>query len=121
VHGALATTGAIVRPPTGGFYVYPDLAPVGDELARLGVHGSADLEEFLLDELGIAVLGGHHSGDDHGALRFRVATSLLYGPDDHTRAQALAAPAPAELPHVAGAIARIRGIIPAIRRAAERG
>jgi aspartate aminotransferase len=120
VHAALVTTGAIVRPPTGGFYVYPDLEPVAGELARLGVHGSADLEAFLLDELGIAVLGGHHCGDDPRALRFRVATSLLYGPDDHARAQALAAPAPAELPHIARAIARIRDIVPAIRRLAGR-
>ena len=37
------------------------------------------------------------------------------------RAQALAAPTPAELPHIARSIARIRDILPAIRRAAERG
>lgn len=121
VHGALAASGAAVRPPTGGFYVYPDLACVADELRHLGVRGSADLEAFLLDQFGIAVLGGHHGGDDPQALRIRVATSLLYGSDDTQRWTALRSPDPCALPWIAEAIGRIGALLPGIRGRAASG
>ena len=114
VHRAFVDSGALVREPTGGFYVYPDLAPVSEPLRRLGVDGSADLERLLLDEFGIAVLGGHHCGDHPRALRFRAATSLLYGADGAQRAAAVGAGDPAALPHIAASIQRIAAVIPRI-------
>jgi aspartate aminotransferase len=118
VHRAFADGGALVREPTGGFYVYPDLEPLAGPLHRLGVHGSADLERLLLDSFGVAVLGGHHCGDDPGALRFRAATSLLYGGDDEQRWAALGAEDPVALPHIAAVIERIGAVIPRIRQLA---
>ena len=120
VHRALVGSGAAARPPSGGFYVYPDLGGVAEDLRRLGVRGSGDLEAFLLDAFGIAVLGGHHGGDDPQALRFRVATSLLYGSDDEQRWSALLSADPVSLPWIAESIARIGEIIPGIRALADR-
>jgi aspartate aminotransferase len=116
VHAAFADGGALVRRPTGGFYVYPDLAPLRPQLAAVGVHGSADLERHLLGAFGIAVLGGHHCGDDPRALRFRVATSLLYGRTEDQRAAALRADDPTRLAHIAAALDRIRAVLPMIRQ-----
>ena len=113
-HDRLAGAGAIVRPPTGGFYRYPYLPPVADALARVGAHGSAQLEAHLIDAHGIAVLGGHHGGDDPAALRFRAATSLLAGSTDEQRRRALDAADPLALPWVAEALDRIGGLVPAI-------
>jgi aspartate aminotransferase len=118
VHAAFVDSGALVREPSGGFYVYPDLTPMAAALRSLGVNGSADLERFLLDELGVAVLGGHHGGDDPAALRFRAATSLLYGHSEAQRDLALKSESPTELPHIAAALGRIRDIGPAIARMA---
>lgn len=117
-HAAFVGSGALAPTPTGGFYVYPDFAPVAPDLARLGVHGSADLQAFLLDAFDVAVLGGHHCGDDPAALRFRAATSLLYGRTAQERVAALSAPDPTALPHIARALERIGGLVPAIRRMA---
>jgi aspartate aminotransferase len=121
VHRAFVEGGALVREPTGGFYVYPDFAALAQPLRRLRVHGSADLERFLLQEFGIAVLGGHHCGDDPAALRFRAATSLLYGADDAHRLAALGADDPVRLPHIAASVERIGAVIPRIWELAGRG
>ena len=121
VHTAFLAAGATARRPTGAFYVYPDFAPLARPLRRIGVTDSASLETFLLDEFGIAVLGGHHCGDDPRALRARAATSLLYGSTDEERRQALRAQDPASLPHIAAALARIAAIGPRVGElAAER-
>ena len=113
-HGAFRAAGARVRVPTGGFYVYPDFRPLARPLASLGVTDSASLEHFLLETMGIAVLGGHHCGDDPRALRFRAATSLLYGSTDEERWHTLRAADPTALPHIATALQRIASIGPRI-------
>lgn len=113
-HRAFQTAGAQVRIPTGGFYVYPDFGPLAVPLRRLGVTDSAGLEHFLLETMGVAVLGGHHCGDDPRALRFRAATSLLYGSTEEERWQALRAADPTALPHIATALQRIASIGPRI-------
>ena len=120
-HRALADAGALVREPTGGFYVYPDLAPMAEDLARLGVRTSQELEDHLLEVHGIAVLGGHHGGDDPAALRFRAATSLLHGATDEERRAALHAADPLGLPWIADSIDRLASLLPTIRAAARRG
>ncbi|MEU3853752.1 pyridoxal phosphate-dependent aminotransferase [Streptomyces sp. NPDC029554] len=107
VHAAAIAAGATCRPPTGAFYVYPDFEPRREALAQRGVTGSPSLARHLLDEHGLAVLAGHHLGDDPGALRFKAATSMLYGDTDEEQEAALAAPDPLALPHVADALTRV--------------
>ncbi|MFI1583302.1 pyridoxal phosphate-dependent aminotransferase [Embleya sp. NPDC020630] len=115
LHGAVAravytlavAAGAECRPPTGAFYVYPDFEPLRGPLGALGVTDSASLQRRLLDACGIAVLAGHLLGDDPGALRFKAATSMLYGDTIAEQEAALADPAPTELPHVRAGLAAI--------------
>ena len=97
----VAATGASCRPPSGAFYLYPDFAgrPFGS---------GAELAAYLLDEHGLAVLAGHAFGDDPAALRFRMATSLLYGADDEQRLAALRSEDPISLPWIAAALERMR-------------
>ncbi|MFI0221173.1 pyridoxal phosphate-dependent aminotransferase [Streptomyces lydicus] len=106
VHRIAVEAGADCRPPTGGFYVYPDFAPLRGPLAARGVTDSASLAARLLDDAGLVVLGGHLLGDDPQALRFKAATSLLYG-DERQQEQALRADDPTRLPHIAGELAAI--------------
>ena len=89
------------RPPSGAFYLYPDFA--GCPFAS-----GAELAEHLLEERGIAVLAGEAFGDDPAALRFRMATSLLYGDTDERKREALASDDPAALPWIAAALDRMR-------------
>lgn len=115
LHGAVAAAvrdimvgaGADCRRPTGAFYVYPDFEPVRDELSRYGIHDSDSLRAVLLDRFGIAVLAGHLLGDDPAALRFKAATSTLYGDTDEQRWRALRAADPVALPHISGVLDRI--------------
>ncbi|MGW1375995.1 pyridoxal phosphate-dependent aminotransferase [Streptomyces sp. NPDC002446] len=106
VHRIALEAGAVCRRPAGGFYVYPDFAPLRDPLAAQGVKDSASLAARLLDDSGIVVLAGHLLGDDPHALRFKAATSLLYGDEDQQH-QALRAEDPTRLPHLAGELSRI--------------
>lgn len=107
VYDIVVAAGATCRPPTGGFYVYPDFAPLSAELAALGVTDGASLQSRLIDHLGIAVLAGVHFGDDPKALRFRAATSMLYGRTRDEQRSAQRATDPLSLPHVADALAGI--------------
>ncbi|MGI5192701.1 pyridoxal phosphate-dependent aminotransferase [Streptomyces sp. CA-288835] len=107
VHRTMTDAGAECRAPDGGFYVYPDLEPARAMLAAHGAIDSASLERVLLERAGIAVLGGHHFGDDPHALRFRAATSLLYGVTDRQRRSALESDDPAELPHIRRELERL--------------
>ncbi|MFE0188349.1 pyridoxal phosphate-dependent aminotransferase [Streptomyces sp. NPDC058989] len=106
VHRIALEAGAVCRPPIGGFYVYPDFAPLRERLAVRGVTDAASLAGRLLDDSGIVVLGGHLLGDDPQALRFKAATSLLYG-DEQQQHQALRADDPTRLPHIARELSRI--------------
>lgn len=106
VYVEFRAAGALVRKPTAGFYLYPQLrhprAATDAELARL-----------LLDEHGVAVLPGSVFGDRSDAMRFRVATSLLYG-DEQQRWEALAAPDPCALPWIAAELKSLREILAAL-------
>ncbi|MFI6998063.1 pyridoxal phosphate-dependent aminotransferase [Nocardia sp. NPDC050175] len=106
VHRIAVAAGARCRPPTGGFYVYPDLEPLRPQLAARGVTDAASLAEALLEESGVVVLAGHLLGDDPGALRFKAATSLLYG-DEQQQAAALAAADPVALPQIRANLAHV--------------
>jgi aspartate aminotransferase len=103
----VAGAGAACRPPTGAFYLYPDLEPLRPALNARGVRTGAELAALLLEEFDVAVLEGAAFGDDPGALRFRMATSLLYGADDEQRWAALVAEDPVALPWIGSALDRL--------------
>ncbi|MET8948457.1 aminotransferase class I/II-fold pyridoxal phosphate-dependent enzyme [Streptomyces sp. NPDC004542] len=107
VHRIVVAAGAVCRPPTGAFYVYPDFEPLRGRLAALGVTDSLSLHRHLLDAHGVVVLAGHHLGDDEEALRFKAATSMLYGETAEQQEESLAAADPLVLPHVSGVLTRL--------------
>ncbi len=101
VSEVLLAAGASLARPVGAFYVYPDLGARRDVLRdRWGVTDGAGLAATLLDRLDIATLPGEVFGDDPDALRLRVATSLLYGPDELRRQTALVDDDPLALPWI---------------------
>jgi aspartate aminotransferase len=106
-HERVLAAGALCRPPAGAFYLYPDLEPLRPALAACGVSTGDQLAEWLLERRDVAVLQGVAFGDDPAALRFRMATSLLYGGTDEQRRQALAADDPVALPWIADALERL--------------
>ncbi|WP_328879740.1 pyridoxal phosphate-dependent aminotransferase [Streptomyces sp. NBC_00299] len=108
VYDSLVGVGVQCRRPTAGFYLYPDLQPVAETLRRRGITDSASLQQQLIDEFGIAVLSGAVLGDDPAALRFRIATSQLYGDTPEQQQLALEANDPLTLRHVAESLARIQ-------------
>jgi aspartate aminotransferase len=99
--------GARCRAPAGAFYLYPDLEPLRPLLAEQGVSTGAQLAALLLERHDVAVLEGKAFGDDPSGLRFRMATSLLYGSNDEQRWAALGADDPVALPWIAGALERL--------------
>jgi aspartate aminotransferase len=103
----VSAAGALCRPPSAAFYLYPDLEPLRPALAAQGASTGAGVAALLLDRHDVAVLEGAAFGDEPSALRFRMATSLLYGADDEQRWQALAAEDPVALPWIAGALERL--------------
>lgn len=102
VAARFAAAGALVAPPAGGFYLYPDFGPHRELLAgRYGVKTSGDLAALLLEKYGIGVLPGSAFGDADDALRMRVATSRLYGETPSRQEAALASLNPAGLGWIA--------------------
>jgi aspartate aminotransferase len=104
----LRAAGAQCRRPQAAFYLYPDLAPLREALARSGVTTGAELATHLLERHGVGVLAGEAFGDEPGALRFRAATSLLYGRSEARRWMALQSPDPTALPWIAEALDHLR-------------
>ncbi|MGB2711130.1 MAG: pyridoxal phosphate-dependent aminotransferase, partial [Conexibacter sp.] len=116
-HAHVVAAGARCRAPQGGFYLYPDLEPARDALQARGVEDGDALAELLLERFGIGVLPGSCFGDEPTALRFRMATSLLYGETDEQRWTALASEAPAELPWIRAALDALHDALVALGRA----
>ena len=108
VHAEFAAAGARCRAPEGGFYLYPDFEPLRSALEAQGIGKSAELSRALLERHGIGVLPGEVFGDAPEALRFRVATSLLYGERDDERWQTLASDDPVSLPWIRTALEHLR-------------
>jgi aspartate aminotransferase len=113
-HREVVAAGAECRAPAGGFYLYPDLEPMRAALSAVGVETGAQLAEALLERHDVAVLPGEAFGDDPAALRFRAATSLLYGPDDLHRWSALRADQPETLPWIREPLDRLRDALHAL-------
>ena len=106
--------GVACRPPSGGFYLYPDLEARRAALEALGVRTGADLAEHLLERHDVGVLAGAAFGDVPEGLRFRMATSLLYGSTDEERLRALDADDPAGLPWIRSKLDRLRAALDAV-------
>jgi aspartate aminotransferase len=107
VYDIVVAHGAQCRPPTGAFYVYPDFEPWRELLIRKNILDCDALQHHLLEDLGVAVLAGRHFGDEPGCLRFRAATSMLYGRDEAEQRATQEATDPLALPHVAEALGDI--------------
>jgi aspartate aminotransferase len=107
MYDVFADAGATCRRPTAAFYLYPDLEPLRPGFERHAATTAASAATLLLDRYGIGILPGEAFGDDPLALRFRVATSLLYGDGDH-RLEALRSDDPAGLPWVSQALDTVR-------------
>ncbi len=117
VRQQFAAAGADVTAPQGAFYIYPDLAPFRQHLdARWGVHSGVDLSELLLDEFAVGVLPGSALGDGKKELRFRVATSQLYGDTEQQRLEALHAQDPLQLPWISRAFDRLDEVLNRLTR-----
>jgi aspartate aminotransferase len=106
-HEIVTGAGALCRAPTAAFYLYPDLEPFREPLAAAGIDGADALAGWLLERHEIGVLSGAAFGDDPRALRFRMATSLLYGSDDEQRRLTLGSEDPASLDWIAQPLARL--------------
>ena len=98
--------------PQAGFYCYPDFSPWRDYLAEeWSVTTDRELTQLLLDRYGVGVLAGSDFGDDPAALRFRVATSLLYGETAAERTAALLAEKPLDLPWISASLTRLTEVL----------
>jgi aspartate aminotransferase len=113
-HRAVGAAGIACRPPSGAFYLYPDLEVRREALAARGVTTGRELAEHLLERHDVGVLAGEAFGDDPGALRVRMATSLLYGATDDERHRALASDDPAALPWIRSGLHRLRAALDAL-------
>ncbi|RZQ63331.1 pyridoxal phosphate-dependent aminotransferase [Amycolatopsis suaedae] len=113
VHAEFVAAGATCRPPRGAFYLYPDLEHLRDRFAT-----GAELAEHLLEQHGVGVLAGAEFGDDPARLRFRVATSLLYGEDAEQRWTALRSEDPLRLPQISASLEQLRDALGAVGRGA---
>lgn len=69
----LRDAGAVVADPVGGFYLFPDLSPLKEQLTARGVITSELLCERLLDETGVAILPGSCFGRPPEELNVRLA------------------------------------------------
>ncbi|MGW1679614.1 pyridoxal phosphate-dependent aminotransferase [Saccharopolyspora sp. NPDC002376] len=110
-HAVFTKAGAACREPQAAFYLYPDLEALRPALAARSIETGVVFADHLLDEHGIGVLAGEHFGDAPQSLRFRVATSLLYGRTTDQRWTALRSDDPVSLPWISGALDRLAGAL----------
>lgn len=69
----LEDAGAMCRPATGGFYLFPSFDPLAERLARNGIRTSPELCSRILQEAGVAALPGSDFGVPEDKLYLRVA------------------------------------------------
>lgn len=104
-----------VRQPTAGFYLYPDFREFRPSMTALGLHTSTAVARYLLDEYGVAILPGTAFGEAPNDLKFRIATSLLYGSPEQ-RDLTLIAQNPADLPWVRASLSRLSSTLSSLSR-----
>ncbi len=117
VFNVFSSSGAICRTPQGAFYLYPDLEIARPYARSRDIATDSEFATHLLEAFRVAVLPGSAFGDDADRLRFRVATSLLYGATTEQRLSSLewAGSDHADLPaHIAGALATVGAMLSAI-------
>ena len=73
VYMRLKNCGYIVKEPQGAFYCFPSLERYKSQLNAKGIFNSKDLEKLLLEEYGVAVLGGYAFAMPNEKLVFRMA------------------------------------------------
>ncbi|TDQ48829.1 pyridoxal phosphate-dependent aminotransferase [Actinorugispora endophytica] len=111
-----AAVGATVVAPQAAFYLYPDFESWRGFLAAdHGVTTGRGLAGLLLERYGMGVLPAVEFGEDAGALRMRVATSLLYGDTEAQRHTALAAGDPTALPWIRAHLDRLDEVLDGVR------
>ncbi len=69
----LAAKGAMVAPPQGAFYIFPDFTPLKDKLAARGISTSTEMCEKILEQTGVALLPGTSFGRPDHELTTRLA------------------------------------------------
>jgi aspartate aminotransferase len=110
--------GAKVAKPSGAFYIYPDFEAWRDQLKHdYDITTGAGLSDLFLHTYGLGVLPASEFGEAPETLRFRVATSLLYGETDAEREAALAADNPLELPWIKSSLKQLEATLAAVRKA----
>jgi len=82
LYETLVNLGVPCPRPAGAFYLYPDFAPWRAVLMQRGIRTSQELAHHLLEEWNIATLPGIAFGEQPETLRLRLATSMLYSPED---------------------------------------
>ncbi len=111
------SSGATCRAPQGAFYMYPDLEFARSYANSKGITNDLDMATHFLEEFHVAMLPGSAFGDDADRFRFRVATSLLYGPTTQERLNTLdwAMSGSADLPpYIADVMATVGEMLAAI-------
>jgi len=69
----LTEAGAIVAPPQGAFYIFPDFSPLKEQLSARGINTSAEMCECILEDTGVAILPGTAFGRPEQELTTRMA------------------------------------------------
>lgn len=73
IHQRLLSFGLNLERPDGGFYLFPDFAPLHEKLAGRGINGSRELCNQILEETGVAMLPGVAFGRPEEELTLRLA------------------------------------------------
>ena len=111
VAGVCAAAGLRVPPPQASFYVYPDFEPWRGWLRSRGLGTGPELAQHLIARYGLGALPASAFGESDDALRFRMATAMIYGETDAEREATLTAPDPLATPTVAAALGRLAEIL----------
>ena len=69
----LTAKGALVAPPQGAFYIFPDFSPLREKLAARGINTSTEMCERILAETGVAILPGSAFGRPEHEMTTRLA------------------------------------------------
>ncbi len=94
----LTAAGAVVAPPQGAFYIFPDFSPFQEKLRSRGITSSAVMCERLLEDTGVAILPGSAFGRPEQELTTRLALVDFDGAKalSHSERYAMHEPLPEE-------------------------
>ncbi|TYO98499.1 aspartate aminotransferase/hypothetical protein [Geothermobacter ehrlichii] len=73
IHQRLTGFGIELAQPDGGFYLFPDFAPLKDRLQARDIYNSRDLCHRILEDTGVAMLPGVAFGRPEEELTLRLA------------------------------------------------